>query len=105
MYPLTRKLSRHLKLWSIAAVAVLLFTAIINAGHIHSSLEEPDSGCTLCLHSVTLDKPLVGASSLPLPRPITSIITDRIDQLFSSAAIRSIAIRAPPITTPHLPPY
>lgn len=94
-------LKQHLHRWSFAAIVLVLMAALINSGHIHSKVEDRDSGCTLCQLLVNLDKPVASASSLPLA-PVFIKQPNRSHRYGAPAAatIRSVAIRAPPKTTP-----
>jgi hypothetical protein len=99
MHSLTYQLSRQIKCWALAAVMVLFLASLLGAGHIHASLEERDDHCTLCQHPVPLDKPPVTADNFWLPQPRAQLPAVYFDPLYITAALRSTAIRAPPITT------
>ena len=58
MFTYTRQLSARLRLWLIAAVAVLLFTSVLEAAHVHGVFTELNDHCSLCQHTPSLDKSL-----------------------------------------------
>ncbi|MES2822281.1 MAG: hypothetical protein V4732_01680 [Pseudomonadota bacterium] len=56
MFNLPYQPIRRLRLWLVAAAAILLITSVLEAGHAHGVVLEADEHCTLCQHSVALDK-------------------------------------------------
>jgi|GEM_PF-913384 len=65
------KFIRHshprLRLWLLAAAAMLVLTSVIEAGHMHGVFTEVDDHCVLCQHSASLDKTPLTQASIALP--------------------------------------
>jgi hypothetical protein len=80
---------------------LVLLAAMINAGHIHPNMEDKGDGCMVCQLLVNLDKPVASAGSLPLG----TVLIKQPNCSYSAGAavaapLRSVAIRAPPKTSP-----
>ena len=96
MLDLIRHSHKHLRLWLIAAAAVLLLTTVIEAGHAHGIVSDLNDNCVLCQHSDVLDQQiLVGDTFTPLADVAGLIcITTLCFVLHSSC--ETFRIRAPP---------
>lgn len=96
MFDLIRHSHKHLRLWLLAAAAVLLLTTVIEAGHAHGIVSDLNDNCVLCQHSDVLDQQiLVGDSFTPLAFAtcLICIATLFFTQLKHRETFR---IRAPP---------
>jgi hypothetical protein len=91
-----RQSTQQLRLWLIAAVAILALTSILEAGHVHGVFTQTDDQCALCQHSVALDKALTTSAEIIIPL-LLAVFTFNFIQVFIPQQQRHIArIRAPP---------
>jgi hypothetical protein len=101
MLNLIRNSTHHLRLWLIAAIAVLVFTSIIEAGHIHGTFAETDNHCALCQHSASLDKALTTNTNFVAPLFLTLFSVLVLTHFAATLAYRFAPIRAP-VSYTHL---
>jgi hypothetical protein len=95
-----RQSTKHLRLWLLAAAAMLLLTSIIEAGHIHGTFVDTDDHCVLCQHSTALDKTLATANVFVIPS-LLAIFVPALLAIFTPGIARRFApIRAPPALLP-----
>lgn len=95
-----RQSTKQLRLWLLAAAAMLLLTSIIEAGHIHGTFVDTDDHCILCQHSTALDKTLATANAIVIPL-LLAIFVPALLAGFSPSITRHFAlIRAPPALLP-----
>src|SRR6478735_1496868 len=91
-----RQSTKQLRLWLLAAAAVLLFTSIIEAGHIHGTFVDTDDTCVLCQHSTTLDEVLISTNVVVILF-LLATFTSALSAGFTPGITRPFAlIRAPP---------
>jgi hypothetical protein len=92
----SRQIHRRLRLWLIAAAAILLFTSILEASHVHGIFTSVDDDCILCQHSVALDKLFSSPTIIALALVITAVVFSLVIQFVPSTQYRFSCIRAPP---------
>jgi hypothetical protein len=96
MFTFIRQSSQQLRLWLIAAAAVLALTSVLEAGHVHGVFTQADDHCTLCQHSVALDKILNTANVLVIPLLLASFVVSLAESFISTQNVHFARIRAPP---------
>jgi len=96
MFNFLRQSPKKLRLWLLAAGAILLLTSILEAGHVHGVFSATDDSCTLCQHSVALDKALNSITSIIIPVLLAVFVTSRIESIISHSNTHPTHIRAPP---------
>ena len=97
MFTFIRQSSQKLRLWLIAVAAVVLLTSVLEAGHAHGALTATDDNCTLCQHSVALDKILNSAILTAIPLVLMTFVIGHIKFLISHVNTHPARIRAPPL--------
>ncbi len=97
MFNLTRHSIHRLRLWLIAAAAILLITSVLEAGHVHGIFAEADAHCTLCQQSVALDKFLSNDIYVVAPLLLSLFTLTLHTRITSRGCIHFALIRAPPI--------
>jgi hypothetical protein len=95
-----RQSTKHLRLWLLAAAAMLLLTSIIEAGHIHGIFVDIDDHCVLCQHSTTLDKVLISNNIFAILSLLAIFIPALLVSFTPSITRRFAPIRAPPVSLP-----
>jgi hypothetical protein len=96
MIRFVRQPTRSLRLWLIAAAAVLLLTSVLEAGHVHGVFSPTDDQCALCQHSVSLDNPLSTPAQIIIPLLATMLVLGPIESFIPSLNAHFALIRAPP---------
>ena len=96
MFNFIRQSPKKLRLWLLAAGAVLLLTSVLEAGHVHGVFSANDDTCTLCQHSVALGKALNSITSIVIPVQLAVFVISRIESISSHSNIHPAHIRAPP---------
>jgi hypothetical protein len=91
-----RQSTRPLRLWLIAAAAVLLLTSVLEAGHVHGIFTQTDDQCTLCQHSVSLDKTLSTSTQIIIPLLLATLAFGLIQSFIPTLEAHFALIRAPP---------
>lgn len=97
MFTFIRQSNRQLRLWLIAAAAVLALTSILEAGHVHGVFTQTDEQCTLCQHSVALDKILNTTAQILIPLLLASFAFCVTQTFIPLQQQRFALIRAPPV--------
>ena len=95
-----RQSTKQLRLWLLAAAAMLLLTSIIEAGHIHGTFVDTDDHCVLCQHSTTLDKVLLSTNTIVISSLLAIFIPALLAVFTPSITRRFAPIRAPPALLP-----
>jgi small-conductance mechanosensitive channel len=96
MFTFIRQSTQQLRLWLIAAAAVLALTSILEAGHVHGVFTQTDDQCTLCQHSVALDKVLSSIAIILIPLLLTVAVGSLIKRFIPAHRTHFALIRAPP---------
>jgi len=96
MFTFIRQSTRQLRLWLIAAAAMLALTSILEAGHVHGVFTQTDDQCTLCQHSVALDKVLTATTEIIIPLLFAVFAFHLVQGFIPQQASRFAPIRAPP---------
>ncbi|RYY01277.1 MAG: hypothetical protein EOO53_18530 [Gammaproteobacteria bacterium] len=96
MFTFIRYSPKKLRLWLIAAAAVLMLTSVLEAGHVHGVFTQVDDNCTLCQHSVALDKILNSTTAIVIPLLLAVFVVSRVEAFISHRNSRFTLIRAPP---------
>lgn len=96
MFKLIRQSSQQLRLWLIAAAAVLALTSVLEAGHVHGVFTHADDQCTLCQHSVALDKILTAAVQMLIPLLLGGLALSFAQTFVPQQHSLFALIRAPP---------
>ncbi|HOY22535.1 MAG TPA: hypothetical protein PK002_05240 [Cellvibrio sp.] len=96
MFRFIRQSTPKLRLWLIAAAAVLLLTSVLEAGHGHGVFVPADDTCAICQQVSGLDKTLFSKLA-----PVLIVLAAALPLNFSVSASPHIAtpfthIRAPP---------
>lgn len=91
-----RQSTQQLRLWLIAAAAVLALISVLEAGHVHGVFSQTDDHCTLCQHSVALEKILNSASFMVIPVLLASFAISSVERFISIQRSHFALIRAPP---------
>ena len=91
-----RQSTRQLRLWLIAAAAILALTSVLEAGHVHGVFTQTDDQCTLCQHSVALDKILAAPATIIIPLLLGVFAFSLIQTFIPQQASCFALIRAPP---------
>jgi len=86
-----------MRLWLIAAAAILLITSMLEAGHVHGVFVGVDEHCTLCQHSVALDKFLTDQIHLVAPLLLAVLAFTLHVRTAYRRLIHFALIRAPPL--------
>ena len=89
---------KHLRLWLLAAAAMLLLTSVIEAGHVHGVFTQTDDQCALCQHSVSLDKTLGTPTQIIIPLLLTALAIGLIQSFIPTLEAHFAPIRAPPLS-------
>ena len=97
MFTFIRHHSQQLRLWLIAAAAVLALTSVLEAGHVHGVFTQADDQCTLCQHSVALDKVLTSSTEIIIPLLLAVFAFSFVQTFIPQQQIRFARIRAPPV--------
>jgi len=97
MFTFIRQSSHQLRLWLIAAAAVLALTSVLEAGHVHGVFTPADDQCTLCQHTVALDKILNTATHIVIPLLLASFVVSLTESFISTQSVYFALIRAPPV--------
>jgi hypothetical protein len=95
MFNSIRQSPKKLRLWLNAVVAVLLLTSVLEAGHVHGVFTATDDNCTLCQHSIVLDKAPT-TISIVFPLLLVVFATRHVESLIARFNIHPAHIRAPP---------
>jgi hypothetical protein len=96
MFNFIRQSTQQLRLWLIAAAAVLALTSVLEAGHVHGVFTQADDQCTLCQHSVALDKILNAPAQILIPLLLASFAFCITQTFIAPQQQRFALIRAPP---------
>ncbi|WP_189420695.1 hypothetical protein [Cellvibrio zantedeschiae] len=96
MFTVIRQSTRQLRLWFIAAAAVLALTSVLEAGHAHGVFTQADDQCALCQHSVSLDKLLGSPALILIPLLVAATLSTSITRFVPRLKSRLALIRAPP---------
>lgn len=96
MLKVIRQSQRHLRLWLLATAAVLLLTAVIEAGHAHGIFVPDNDHCVLCQYSSVLDQAVPTTVNLIFTLLVVGYITSCVDRLIPSSTHLLTPIRAPP---------
>lgn len=96
MFTLIRQSTQHLRLWLIAAAAVLALTSVLEAGHVHGVFTQADDQCTLCQHSVALDKTLTAPAQILIPLLLAVFAFSLVHVFIPKQQTHFALIRAPP---------
>ena len=97
MFAFIRQIHPRIRLWLLAAAAVLLLTSVIEAGHAHGLVTEANDHCVLCQHSDILAQLPLTANDLPLPSLLEVALVSLIVCLTLPAVRSNTPIRAPPV--------
>lgn len=96
MFNIPRHSLHRLRLWLIAAAAILFLTSVLEAGHIHGVFIAGDDHCTLCHHSIALDKFLTNQIQVVTPL-LLAIVTFIVHAgTIDRRCLHFALIRAPP---------
>lgn len=96
MFAFIRQSTQQVRLWLIAASAILLLTSVLEAGHVHGVFTQADDQCTLCQHSVSFDKALNSPALLIIPLLLAAIAISLVESFIPTHHSRFAPIRAPP---------
>ncbi len=97
MFTSIRQSSGKLRLWLLAAAAILFLTSVLEAGHAHGVVTAADDNCILCQHSVALDKVLNSAISIVITLLLAVLVLSHTEAFIACSTIHSAHIRAPPV--------
>jgi len=101
MSNIIRHSTHRFRAWFIVIAAILLVTSILEAGHVHGVFTPEDDHCTLCQHSIALDKTLLSSSSFIVPLLLTTLAYIGYTHFTPALAHRFALIRAPPQQLQH----
>jgi hypothetical protein len=101
MFTYTRQATQQLRLWLIAASAVLALTSVLEAGHVHGVFTQIDDQCALCQHSVALDKALISPAQIIIPLLLAVFTLSLVQSFIAPQQTRFALIRAPPAQLNH----
>ena len=96
-----RHSTHRFRAWFIAIAAMLFITSILEAGHVHGVFTPEDDHCTLCQHSIALDKTLLSSSCFILPLLLTILAYIDYTHFTPALSHRFALIRAPPQQLQH----
>jgi hypothetical protein len=96
MFTFIRQSTQQLRLWLIALAAILALTSVLEAGHVHGVFTQADDQCTLCQHSVALDKVLTSSIQILIPLLIAVFTLNLFQTFIPQQQTRFALIRAPP---------
>jgi hypothetical protein len=97
MFSSIRQSTQRIRLWLIAAAAILALTSVLEAGHVHGVFTQTDDQCTLCQHSVSLDKPLNSSLVVLIPLLLSVAFSSALILFIPQSTSCFALIRAPPV--------
>jgi hypothetical protein len=95
-YKLIRHSTHRLRVWLLAAAAILLVTSVIEAGHAHGIFTQVNDNCILCQHSVALDKVLISSAFSSIALLFFVFVFKDLPQFTPTQKHGFALIRAPP---------
>ena len=101
MHNITRQPTQRFRLWLLATVAILLLVSILEAGHVHGVFTQIDDSCTLCQHSVGLDKAVIINAHLITPLLLAILVSSIAIVSTPTPSYYFAPIRAPPVKLPR----